>query len=301
MSVESLRASRNRAVAVFVQFSRLYKEFESALYCFFEGDDSKYYGIRIKNIIRPEKYIDISCNGKEGVLGIHRMLSARKYYSSVKAAYFIDRDFDKSIYETGLTQIYETPCYSVENFYTSVDCFSEILKAEFKLTELDDNFTRSISLYMKLQDEFHNAVESLNVWIACQRDNKSVLNISDLSVLRFIDIDLDKITIKYTISDLYTMYPKTCCISQDELDVKRSELQASNRQTSFRGKFEIEFLFSFLQKLISEANQGNYPYFTKKIKVFLSLSKKNMISDLSQYADTPDSLYSYLESFKTSS
>jgi Protein of unknown function (DUF4435) len=128
-----------------------------------------------------------------------------------------------------------------------------------------------------------------------------VLNISDLSVLRFINIDLDKITIKYTISDLYTMFPKTCSISQDELEVKRSELQARNRQKTFRGKFEIEFLFSFLQKLISEANQGNYPYFTKKRKVVLSLSKKNVISDLSQYADTPESLYSYLESFRVSS
>jgi Protein of unknown function (DUF4435) len=152
MSVESLRASRNRAVAVFVEFSRLYKEYPFALYCFFEGDDSKYYGIRIKNIIRPEKYINLSCNGKEGVLDIHRMLSARKYYSSVKAAYFIDRDFDKSIYETGLSQIYETPCYSVENFYTSVQCVSEILKAKFQLTELDENFKRSISLYVKLQE-----------------------------------------------------------------------------------------------------------------------------------------------------
>lgn len=301
MSVESLRASRNRAVAVFVEFSRLYKQYESALYCFFEGDDSKYYGIRIRNVIRPEKYIDLTCNGKEGVLGIYRMLSARKYYASVKAAYFVDRDFDKSIYEMGLSQIYETPCYSVENFYTSANCVSEILKAEFKLTELDENFKRSISLYVKLQEEFHNAVELLNVWIACQRDNKSVLNISDLSVLRFIDIDLDKITIKYTVSDLYTMFPNTSSISQNELDAKRSELQARIRQQSFRGKFEIEFLFSFLQKLISEANQGNYPYFTKKIKVVLSLSKKNVISDLSQYADTPDSLYSYLESFRTSS
>ena len=106
MSVKTLRASRDKAVVVFTELTRLYKQYPSALYCFFEGEDGKYYGIRIKNIIRPEKDVHLSCKGKEGVLGIHRMLSARKYYANVRAAYFIDRDFDKSISELGLNKIY---------------------------------------------------------------------------------------------------------------------------------------------------------------------------------------------------
>lgn len=226
------------------------------------------------------------------------MLSSRKHYANVRAAYFIDKDFDRSIKETSLNRIYETPCYSIENFYTSLPCFSEILKSEFKLTESDENFQRCISLYRKLQEDFHNAVELLNAWIACQRNKSSQLNISELSVLRFVNIDLDKITVKYTIDDLYEMFPNVPIISQQELDIKISELQTNIRQKSFRGKFEIEFLFSFLQKLMTEANQGNYPYFTRKIKVVLSLSKRTIISDLSQYADTSTCLYSYLESFR---
>ncbi|MBL1198087.1 MAG: DUF4435 domain-containing protein [Nostoc sp. GBBB01] len=298
MSVDNLRASRGKAVTVFVEFTRLYKQYESALYCFFEGEDSKYYGIRIKSVTRPDKDIYLSCNGKEGVLDIHRMLSSRKHYANVRAAYFIDKDFDRSIKETSLNRIYETPCYSIENFYTSLPCFSEILKSEFKLTESDENFQRCISLYRKLQEDFHNAVELLNAWITCQRNKSSQLNISELSVLRFVHIDLDKITVKYTIDDLYEMFPNVPIISQQELDIKISELQTNIRQKSFRGKFEIEFLFSFLQKLMTEANQGNYPYFTRKIKVVLSLSKRTIISDLSQYADTSTCLYSYLESFR---
>lgn len=138
----------------------------------------------------------------------------------------------------------------------------------------------------------------LNAWIACQRDQSSELNISGLSVLRFVDIDLDKITVKYTIDDLYERFLNVPIIPQQELDIKISELQYNIRQKSFRGKFEIEFLFSFLQKLMKEANEGNYPYFTRKVKVVLSLSKRTIISDLSQYADTSTCLYSYLESFQ---
>ncbi|NEP46868.1 MAG: DUF4435 domain-containing protein [Okeania sp. SIO2H7] len=175
MSVNSLRASRTKATAVFTEFSRLYKQNPSALYCFFEGEDSKYYGIRIETIAQPEKSHYFSCNGKDGVLGIHKMLLARRYYANVKAAYFIDRDFDRPISELGLKGIYETPGYSIENFYTSVKCFSRILKCEFKLMESDDNFERCVSLYRKLQEEFHNAVELLNTWMASFRFNQQAL------------------------------------------------------------------------------------------------------------------------------
>jgi len=298
MLVDNLRTSRTKAVAVFTEFTRLYKQNESALYCFFEGEDSQYYGIRIKNIVRPDKEIYLSCRGKEGVLGIHRMLSLRKSYANAKTAYFIDRDFDKSIYETDISDIYETPCYSIENFYTSVQCFSEILKNEFKLTELDENFEKSLSLYVRLQEEFHNAVELLNTWIACHRDKSSKLNITDLSIHRFINLDLNTVTAKYTIDDLSNIFTDIPVVSQQELDTKKSELLDKNRQRSFRGKFEIEFLFVFLQKLMSEANQGTDPYFTRKVKVVLHITKRTMISDLSQYADTPDCLYSYLQSLR---
>lgn len=300
MSVDKLRASRGKASAVFVEFTRLYKQHESALYCFFEGEDSQYYGIRIRNITRPGKDIYLNCNGKEGVLGIYRMLSSRNHYANARTAYFVDRDFDQSIYDMGISKIYETPCYSIENFYTSVQCFSEILKNEFKLTESDENFERCISLYTKLQEKFHDAVELLNAWVACHRDKSSKLNISDMSVLRFVSVDLNQAIAIYTINDLSQSFPDIPVISEQELDAKKSELQVNTRQKSFRGKFEIEFLFAFLQKLISEANQGNYPYFTRKVKVVLSLTKRTIISDLSQYADTPDCLYNYLESLRLS-
>ena len=296
-SVKTLRESRGKAQAVFMEFITSYKQNPSALYCFFEGEDSKYYGVRIKNIIRPEKDFYFSCSGKDGVLGIHKMLSARKSYAKVKAAYFIDRDFDESISERGLNEIYETPCYSIENFYTSVKCFSKVLRSEFKLMESDENFERCVSLYIKLQEEFHNAVELLNTWIACQRAKSSPLNISDISVSRFVTIDLNQITTKYVIDDLYRMFPGAIVISQEELDARLTELRSSTRQKSFRGKFEIEFLRKFLEKLIHEANKDNSHYFTRKVKVVLSLSKSNIISELSQYADTPDCLYSYLKSF----
>jgi hypothetical protein len=295
MSVSILRASRGKAAAKFVEFTRLYKQHGSALYCFFEGEDSKYYGIRIKTITRSENNIYLSCSGKEGVLGIYKMISSRNYYTNTRTAYFVDRDFDQSINDIGTSAVYETPCYSIENLYTSVQCISEILKCEFKLTEVDENYNKCISLYLKLQKEFHDAVELLNAWVACHRDKSSNLIISGLSVFDFVRLDLNRAIATYTTDNLHLMFPDIPVISEQELDAKKSLLNISTRQQSFRGKFEIEFLLSFLQKLMCEANQGNYPYFTRKVKVVLSLGKRTVLSDLSQYADTPNCLCEYLE------
>ncbi|AFZ56606.1 DUF4435 domain-containing protein [Anabaena cylindrica FACHB-243] len=301
MSVATLREFRNRPAVAFTEFSRQYKQDESALYCFFEGeDDKKYYGIRIRNIARPIKYSYFSCDGKKGVLDIHRIITNRKSYSQVRAAYFIDRDFDVSIKNTEITGIYETPCYSIENLYTAINSFCEILRTEFKLAELDIDFNNCKNLYINLQKEFHDAVELLNIWIACQREKRADLKLSGFDISKLVQIDLDNITSNYTINELHTQFPKAITVTQEEIDLKQSDLCLQERQKSFRGKFEIVFLCKFIQKLIEEANKGNPKYFTKKIKVTLNLRETTLISDLSQYADTPDCLVDYLESFRTS-
>ena len=269
----------------------------SSLYCFYEGEDSKYYEVRISNIVRPEKSTFIVCGGKAGVLGIHKLLTKRKHYADIQAVYFIDRDFDISIHEISLTGIYETPCYSIENFYTSVSCFSKILKSEFKLIESDEDFEKCISLYKKLQEEFHNATEILNIWYACQKDKSVKLTIQDLKLSNFVKISLGEIKCLYSINDLYNKYSNAQQILQEDLDKKQSYCLSKGRQKSFRGKFEVEFLVVFLQQLVLEANKRNSPYFTKKLHVTLNISSKTIISTLSQYADTPNCLYRYLETF----
>ncbi|MBD2296274.1 DUF4435 domain-containing protein [Anabaena sphaerica FACHB-251] len=300
MSVDKLREARRTPASVFMQFTRQYKEYESALYCFFEGEDDKYYGIRIDNIARPTKDIYANCGGKEGVLGVYKLINNNESYSKVRAAYFIDRDFDESIKNTQITGVYETSCYSIENFYTSINSFCKILRTEFKLAESEDDFNNCKNLYTQLQKEFHDAVELLNIWIACQREKQAKLNLAGFNISDFVVIDLDNIKINYTIDTLYTRFPKAIAVTQEEIDLKKSDLCSQERQKSFRGKFEIGFLCKFIQKLIEEANKGNPKYFTKRISITLNVNPKTIISDLSQYADTPDCLVDYLESFRTS-
>ena len=302
MSVESLRKARRSHVVAFAEFTRYYKSYPLALYCFFEGEDSKYYGIRIKTIAMPDKYFFLPCGGKDGVLKIHQIISSEVYYKSSIADYFIVRDFDESIYSKGLGSIYETPCYAIENFYTSCQCFADILKDEFKLLEGEEDFSKSIQLFKKLQAEFHDAISQLNAWIACQKDKNVKLNMEGWSIDTFVRIDLTGISKGYNLEDLYVKVEAAVPISPDKIAEKEKELREQNPQKSFRGKFEIEFFLKLLRKFIREANEPrrkSSSYFSEKIKVTLKLSdgNTNTISELSQYAETPKCLIAYLKKF----
>ncbi|UBF23972.1 DUF4435 domain-containing protein [Kovacikia minuta CCNUW1] len=298
MTVSDMRQARRSPATIFLEFTRLYKHSPSTLFCFFEGEDSQYYGVRIKTIAKPEKDKYFNCNGKKGVLETHKIISYHEEYKAAKTAFFVDKDFDESIYTTlqGITNIYETPCYSVENFYTSLSAFREVLRNEFKMEELEKDSQNLENLFFQRQQEFHKSVELLNAWIACQKRLGAKLYLSNYSVDDFIEIELTKITVNYDLSKLETKFPSLPSIAQADLDAKIEEFQLAGCQTAFRGKFEIDFLFIFLRKLIDEARKRSSPYFTKKLKVKLQTSRASIISDLSQYADTPPCLFNFLES-----
>lgn len=302
MSIENSRKKRKevKANTTFIRFAQYQKD-RSIVFCFFEGEDSKYYGGRVKNFTRKEsRYFD--CGGKQNVLEVHRLISAKQEYADVLVAYFIDRDFDPSIHTENNVEkyanIYETPCYSIENFYTSLDCFQEILRCEFNLSDLDDDFSKCSQLYQNRQQEFHDIAGILNAWVALQRGKKAEVNLSDFKLDKFIQVSLESIGSTYNVEILAGKFSESATLTEDEINNKLNELCSQNCQKSFRGKFELYFLYKFLDALVSDANQKSPKYFSEKLKVSFQFSPKTMISDLSQYADTPNCLIYYLERHK---
>jgi hypothetical protein len=303
MTVSDMRKARGNPASIFIQFTRRFKQYTFALFCFYEGKDCQYYSVRVKTIAQPKKDIFFDCRGKFGVLEVRRMISSRKEYENANVAYFIDRDFDKSIYVTevsSISSIYETPCHSVENFYTSVSAFREILKTEFHFEEFDKDFQKLENLYLERQSDFHKHIGLLNSWIACQSElgSSARLNLGNYSLSEFVSITLDKVEVKYNPDKLASKFIGCSIIPSEVLDQKLNELKSAGCGRFFRGKFEIEFLFIFLKDLRDEANKRASPYFSeRRKKVNLQISKDSMISDLSQCADTPECLYNFLKSF----
>lgn len=306
--VDDYRNARSSAAVKYKEFTDHYRKFGSQpIYCIFEGEDVKYYGIRIDNIIRPiVPPQNLDCGGKEEVLRFYRIIKSHPEYQDTNFAYFIDRDFDESIRKKGIDDIYETPVYSIENFYTSINVFQKILEAEFKLRRWDDDFKKCSELYEARQNEFHQETKLLNAWVACQREHQNQQgnqtrkreNLKNFKLDKYISVDLDKVTSNYTLQTLSGIFPEAYHPTEDIINQKIATFDCVDCQKNFRGKFETFFLYKFFEKLKEAANTGNSIYFSRKINVSLNISKENIISNFSQYAETPNCLRNYLESFK---
>lgn len=115
--LDEMRESRGSSNVAFIEFTDHHDDFEDYVFCFYEGEDGKYYNQKIKDII-GENIITIKAGNKTEVLKAWRKIKADNNYSNVKKCFFVDRDMD-DIPEDKDDDLYITPCYSIENLYVS--------------------------------------------------------------------------------------------------------------------------------------------------------------------------------------
>ncbi len=298
--IERVKIEREKANNIAYQyFDKHIRQNKEGLFCFFEGeDDSTYYISRIKTYCK-EQYFLIDCKGKEKVLKVHKLINYHREYDKYKKAYFVDRDFDPPLAPMS-PPIYETPCYSVENLYVSVEVFKEILQSAFALNVVDEAFEKCVELYKERQKEFHEAVLLLNSWIACLRTirhetgEKLDITLNDTLPKGFVVFSLEKITQKYDLQKITTskQFAKAPIIPDEVLQEKIEAFRAVDQCKVFRGKYELEFLYKMLNALIEDA-ANEKKYLPKKRKSSLSMS--DMLMQFSQYAETPECLITYLK------
>ncbi|PGN64603.1 hypothetical protein CN961_03540 [Bacillus thuringiensis] len=268
---------------------------KDAPFCIVEGEDEKYYELRVKMRCDNIEPICIPCGGKKKVIDTYKWITKKTEYSKGKIMYFIDRDFDE-LYNDSL--IYETPYYSIENFYTTDEAISKIFRNTFKFDEFGDHYRIAMDLFKKRQKEFHDSTKLFNAWIMCQRDisatqGKSRLNLADVSIENYVSINLNSVTAKYTIETIQDKFPEAHEVSAEELNNKLQELEGCVYQETFRGKFETQFLRKFLELLQTDVCSKEPKHFPSKIKV--SLNMYDLVAQFSNYATTPNCLIDYID------
>ena len=120
-----MKKSLYKAQVAYHEFALHTKAGKDGLFCFFEGErgtDNPYYVPKIKRY--TQQYHPIRCGGRDAVLKVYELITIHPEYNAYKKAFFIDRDFNKPL-EPRNPPIFETPCYSIENFYTSVETFKD--------------------------------------------------------------------------------------------------------------------------------------------------------------------------------
>lgn len=300
--VDELRLSRQKPQVAFHEFALSVNKYPEFLFCFFEGKDNAYYVSRIKRF--TNNFYPINCGNKSSVIAVNKLITSKTEYEKYRFGFFIDRDFDSPIASSNQL-IFETPCYSVENFYVSTSSFREILINEFNLSELKDKlFNMLMELYIERQKEFHFAVTLFNAWYACLVDKRNTEGINIQVSLgeklpnNFVIIELDKVSMNYDLNQILQTFPDAPVIPANELEAKIELFNNCVQHEVFRGKFELDFLLKMIKLILADSNKTN-KIFKEKIKFSFgdgsSLNQQQLLNIFQAYADTPASLLDYLK------
>ncbi len=308
LSPQNLRDSRDKAQVTYHLFSLSTRKFPDGLFCFFEGDrggDNAYYVPRIK--LFTDDYHPFRCSGREKVLKVWDLIATRPEYNKYKKAFFIDRDFNAPLLPCD-PPIFETPCYSIENLYVSINVLKDILKNQFDISESTQEFEDCINLFIDRQREFLHATSLFNAWYAClieirnETGRKTGVNLEDQLPKDFIDFNLQSVSQNYNLEKIRLTFQNAVAISEEALQQKLTEFSMCDQNKTFRGKYQLWFLLVFLKLILIDSNKDRL-VIKRQLKFKFNndctntkpiLNIEQALEIFSPYAETPNSLKDYL-------
>ncbi|NMH61268.1 DUF4435 domain-containing protein [Alteromonas ponticola] len=287
-----------------LEFSRIYSKNKDNLICLFEGQDEKYYSNRVDIHIGKGNWQGINSGGRKVVIELYDAISGHPLYKHANYCCFIDHDFQDWYENPDNDRIYVTSGYSIENYYVSESVFKDILSSEFNITEFNEHsaeYAKCIQAFNARLEEFNSCVLPFNCWAKAHRlmeyrkQAPKTLNIQNIKIDDLVTISLDKVEKVYNDSpeNLFKDY-EALSLCPTALKDAQDYFNKKNLTLSMRGKQQLEFLRKFLMNLKVDRGKKAPSFFSAKGKVILSLTKDNCISELSQYAETPECLTEFL-------
>jgi hypothetical protein len=194
---EKLANARTQSSVIFLKFTRIIAKGLVAI--FFEGDDEKYYSVRISITRSDIKWASIICEGKFNVIKARNDIKEHSEYKNSFCLFFVDADFDDNTDLHRYSDIYISPCYSIENLYISDNSFKKILSSEFKISEYNsekEDFEKIMSTYQSCKASYLENISHFNYWLISYRQMenenlaKGKLNINNINFDNLINVDL---------------------------------------------------------------------------------------------------------------
>ncbi|MUK42438.1 DUF4435 domain-containing protein [Aliivibrio fischeri] len=303
--VDVLKSSRDSVSVKFMEFTRIVSKNENRVALFFEGEDEKYFSGRINNIRPDIVWSGVNSKGKSNVIKLRNKIRCHAVYKNSPCLFFVDHDFDSNVDICNFTDVYITPCYSIENFYISNSTFERVLTAEFGLSDATEEYKcyqKAIDIFKDTKNKYLEAIAPFNFLIKEIRDKEEKgeiegnLNINNLVIDDLVSINIGSVKKKFNESVPNSIFPELPSDLAISLSDSEEYFKGRCSEKWFRGKQHLEFFRSFLIKLKEDrGNKAVRKIFNKKGKVKLNLTKANSISELSQYADTPNCLKQFLE------
>lgn len=293
-----MRRGREESSTAFMEFVNKRDYYQNHAFCFYEGEDGKYYDHRIRSIIGKD-FFHIKAGNKKKVLKVMKLIKSKPEYQNINTMFFVDRDMGFSMEEYDENDVYVTPCYSVENLYVSEESIGMILETEFGLNIDDADYNTCKHKFVEMYHCFCELMFEFNALVLIRKEKE--LDCENVNIQKIKTTDLVAIDIKSGISKSLK-YNDTIAELKEKLDVKDEEItSAKNRlleygekENTFRGKNQFDFMTKFIEQLCNRKNELFDP-----VPTSINISpNQNRLSTYSMYAKTPDCLETFLQAHK---
>lgn len=296
-TLDQLREKRGIAEVVFKKFTEANRYFSSHAFCFYEGDDGKYYNSRVSKYW-DSSFIPLVAGKKKEVLRVMRRIQADPLYENVCTMFFIDRDYDEPLAQTN-PDLFETPCYSIENLYAQDVVFSRILQSEFSLSVIDPEHQKCLNDFRTRLGEFNQIISKFNAVVKYQHQYapETICQFSSVKTSRLVQADIKHVAKAPRHDEQINNWVTKLCADNSVLETLEQQLRADPTPSlTLRGKNQLDFVVAIVMSLKALNTSGEY--FSRKLeKVYITLTE-NRLSELSQYAITPPELDIFLKQHK---
>lgn len=293
ITTEQMRNKRNAISVVFKKFTEARCLFGHYGFCFYEGEDAKYYEPRVHNVF-GDQTIQYIMGNKKSVLKIMDKITSNPLYDDVCVMFFVDRDFDAALAGTH-KDLFETPCYSIENLYVQECVFSRIIQAEFGLNQTDPDYLKCLEIYRNRIKEFNSLIVTFNAIVKYQHQfaPEIVCNFSGICTSHLVCITLNCVSKSRRHDEKIETLMSQLSVSSESISKIVQDLLAEEKpHLVFRGKNQLDFMVDII-RILKEENRARSFFAEEHNNVNITLSK-NRLSELSQYAVTPTELIEFI-------
>ena len=296
ISIEQMRRSRQSVSVAYTNFINSRKYYSAHVFCFYEGEDRKYYDHIVREYF-DENFITIIAGNKINVIKILNKIQTSNLYNDVCVMFFIDKDYDVSLSDINC-DLFETPCYSIENLYVQEECFIKLLKSEFGLNEIDLDYKKCLNDFKNRTKEFNEIIMDFNALLYLSKNkSNNEFTANSIKTSNLIDISVMQVSKSNKYDKIIRDIKNKLNVSDMELQkTKKLLINNENYSLMLRGKNQLDFFVGFVLDLRNLYNKNEY--FSKKFNSIKINITSNRLSELRSYATVPSSLRKFLEQHK---
>lgn len=303
--IEALKAARSNPQVEWNSFLTSFKPTSRSLYVFLEGRvDVPFYSFHIRKYFKEGWTVSfVRCGPKRNVLRYWSDFSER-FGVNHRAIFFVDRDFDH-LFKGQLQKnalLYETSCYSVENFVCSIDAVERYCIEAFGVAMGSAELAAISDAYINALQSFDNVMLSIMAWMLAARRQGLNPNLGNLSTADLVELDSDFLVnsklprngvIGYLRSRTGHNAPlEEVCQCQFVLAIR--DLSALTFDVRTRGKQAAWLVVAFLRRIQTELSATDADILTR-----IQISEANAVEVLAPRIDTPQCLDRFMSRIAT--